>query len=230
MILDFFGNGIPARSGGERTQKKAAVPAASSFSDDYRAYGYDYFDNPDLGVGYGSYCYDERYAPSAAAMCAHYGLSAGSTVLEIGCAKGFLLAEFQKLGLVVRGVDMSRYAVENAFPSVRGGLTVGSAAELPFPDRSFDLVVGKEVLPHLPEGVLERALEECMRVAKGTLFFEIQCGRTPEEQAQVMEWDCTHQTVRSPFWWETLLATVNYTGDVHYKVLFPEAESARETN
>ena len=39
------------------------------------------------------------------------------------------------------GVDVSEYAIEHALEDVKPFLTVASGDDLPYPDRSFDLVV-----------------------------------------------------------------------------------------
>ncbi len=194
------------------------MPAGS----DYFRYGRDYFDNPALAVGYGRYAYDGRYAPVAARMMAHYDLKPGMSVLEIGAAKGFMLVEFQKLGMKVAGIDASEYAVANAHPDLAGKVQLGDAASLAFGDRAFDFVYGKEVLPHIPERNIRKALTECIRVSQGKLFFEIQCGRSPGELAAMKKWDATHEIVQTPEWWNALLSEVRYPGDVHYKVLIPD--------
>ena len=222
MTVEFFPPS--SRSAAERRRLCQEPIRLSQMSADYHRYGLDYFDNPALVVGYGAYRYDGRYAGAAAAMCRHYGLKPGDRVLEIGCAKGFFLVEFHKLGMQVAGMDASEYAVAQAHPEIRPFIRLGDAARLPFGDGTFDLVIGKEVLPHIPEARLRSAIRECMRVAKGPIFFEIQCGRTEWELEYMRLWDGTHQTMRSPAWWDALFAELGYAGDRHYKVLVPDEE------
>lgn len=191
-------------------------------SGDYYRYGYDYFDNPRLRVGYGGYYYDGRYEKAARSICDHYGLKRGQRVLEIGCAKGYVVIEFYKLGLQVVGVDASEYAVRHAHPEIRRFILQGDAFRMPFGDHSFEFVLGKEVLPHIPESRLRGAIRECMRVSKGPVFFEIQCGESPLELEYLRRWDGTHVTVWAPSWWDALFESLGYKGDVHYKILIPE--------
>ncbi|MCD4781581.1 MAG: class I SAM-dependent methyltransferase [Candidatus Omnitrophica bacterium] len=191
------------------------------FSDDYKQFGFDYFDNSDIQVGYGGYKYDGRYSRAVHRIAEHYDLQPDSRILEVGCAKGHVLLEFHKCGFNVMGVDKSAYGVENANEDIRNYVMQGDIDSLPFPDNAFDLVLGKEILPHVGEENIESAILECMRVSKGKIFFEIQCGRTQEELDLIKQWDCTHQTLQTPDWWESLFAKLRYPGDVHYKVLFP---------
>ena len=50
-------------------------------------------------------------------MCKEFGLTNQSSVLQIGCDKGFLLHDFQQaqLGIKILGTDISEYAIEHAF-------------------------------------------------------------------------------------------------------------------
>src|SRR6185503_2059068 len=105
-------------------------------------FGKDYFDG-DRQYGYGGYKYDGRWRPFAEKLIDHYSLKAGDKVLDIGCAKGFLVFDFLKAcpQLEVAGVDISDYAIANAMEEVKPFVKVADAVQLPFPDKSYDLVV-----------------------------------------------------------------------------------------
>ena len=107
-----------------------------------RQFGRDYWDG-ERRYGYGGYRYDGRWRPLAQTLIDRYGIKPGMSVLDVGCGKGFLLYEFTQLvpDLKIAGIDISQYGVDNAKEEVRPFLKVGSAAELPYPDHSFDLVV-----------------------------------------------------------------------------------------
>lgn len=76
----------------------------------------------------------------------------GADVLDVGCGTGFMLGWLAEwTGTPVVGLD---YAGEGlAFARDRGAtlLVRGSAAALPFPDSSFDLITSFEVLDELPD-------------------------------------------------------------------------------
>ncbi|MEM6794620.1 MAG: class I SAM-dependent methyltransferase, partial [Acidobacteriota bacterium] len=124
-----------------------------------RLYGREFFDG-ERRTGYGGYAYHPRFwRPVVPAFIERYGLAAGSRVLDVGCAKGFLLFELERAvpGLEVVGVDVSPYAVAHGKPEIRRRLAVADASALPFPDDSFDLVVSLTTVHNLEGEALDRA-------------------------------------------------------------------------
>jgi SAM-dependent methyltransferase len=88
-------------------------------------------------------------------------------VLEVGCGEGIVLATLAARlpGARFDGLELDETTLERARARCPGARLVrGDACELPFEDRSFDLVVCLEVLEHLPEPA--RALRELRRVAR----------------------------------------------------------------
>src|SRR5207248_11250537 len=77
-----------------------------------KKFGKDYFDG-DRRYGYGGYKYDGRWRPFAEKLIAHYGLKPGDKVLDVGCAKGFVVYDFMQalLGLEAAGIGVSDDAV-----------------------------------------------------------------------------------------------------------------------
>src|SRR3990167_5104025 len=133
-----------------------------------REYGEMYFDGP-REYGYGGFKYDGRWIPIAEDIVEHFNLKPGMRVLDVGCAKGFLVKDLMKVcpGLEVFGLDISEYAVLNCEPEVVGRLHVGNAEKLPFPDNSFDAVIAINVLHNLPKERCKKAVSEIERLAPG---------------------------------------------------------------
>jgi ubiquinone/menaquinone biosynthesis C-methylase UbiE len=95
----------------------------------------------------------------------------GRDVLEVGCGTGLVLRRIQSFAKSAKGVDLSPGMLEKARER---GLEVveGSATELPFADKSFDVACSFKVLAHIPN--IERALSEMVRVTRpgGTVLAE----------------------------------------------------------
>jgi ubiquinone/menaquinone biosynthesis C-methylase UbiE len=90
------------------------------------------------------------------------------TVLDVGCGDGRILGELSQRYDAV-GADYAAYSVREAGPrAIRA-----SSAALPFPDRSFDLVLCSEVLEHLPKDILVSTLSEIERVAKAYVLISV---------------------------------------------------------
>ena len=98
--------------------------------------------------------------------------------LEIGAGTGYFSLNLMLAGVIGEAVctDVSPGMLATLERNAeRLGLDVGTvacdAAQLPFPDDSFDLVIGHAVLHHLPD--VERSFREFARVLRpaGTLFF-----------------------------------------------------------
>jgi ubiquinone/menaquinone biosynthesis C-methylase UbiE len=177
----------------------------------------EYWDG-DRKFGYGGFKYDGRYRQVAEAMARHYGLKPGDSILDVGCGKAFLLYEFTQVvpGVKVRGIDISRYGIENAKPEVQPFLQVGNATELPFPDRSFDLVISITTFHNLYCYELDKAVREIERVGKKNKYIVVESYRNEEEKANLLYWQLTCEMFCTPREWEWWYERCGYTGDYSF--------------
>lgn len=177
----------------------------------------DYWDG-ERHVGYGGYRYDGRWRAVAQAMVDHYHLPADAKILDVGCGKGFLLYEFTQIlpGATVAGLDVSRYAIENAKEEVRSRLVEGSAEQLPWEDKSFDLVVSVNALHNLYNDQLWSALSEIERVGKNAKHITVESYRNEREKVNLLYWQLTCRAFLATREWEWLFRRVGYTGDWGY--------------
>jgi SAM-dependent methyltransferase len=143
-------------------------------------YDHDYFD----GAGksnYQHYSIDSSpFASQADAiteLMAHHGLD--GPVLDIGCAKGYLVYVLRLRGIEAYGVDWSQYALDNAYPDARPYLERASATKLPFPEKRFAVATTFDVLEHLNDGHARLALQESARVSDWQLH-QVNTGRLGE--------------------------------------------------
>jgi ubiquinone/menaquinone biosynthesis C-methylase UbiE len=185
-----------------------------------RQYGREYFDGP-REVGYGGYRYDGRWVPIAEDIVRHFGLEPGDRVLDVGCAKGFLVKDLMKAcpGLEAFGVDVSRYALMNCEKEVVGRLHLGSADDLPFPDNSFSAVISINTIHNLARPDAIRAVREVERLAPGRGFIQVDSYRTAAERELFMSWVLTAKFHDYPDGWLKLFAEAGYTGDWYWTIV-----------
>lgn len=186
-----------------------------------KEYGYDYWDG-DRKYGYGGYRYDGRWYSAAVKIAEHYHLKAGQKVLDVGCGKAYLLYELTRVvpGLIVKGIDISSYALEHAKEEIRDCLQWGKAQELPFKDHEFDLVISLTTLHNLKVFELKKAVQEIERVSKGNSYIMVESFRDDREEVNMLYWQLTCASYYSVDEWEWLYKEWGYTGD--YSFIFFE--------
>jgi len=140
-----------------------------------RRFGKEFFDG-DRRHGYGGYNYHPRFwQPVIPAFQKHYGLTSKSSVLDVGCGKGFMLYDMKQLipGINVKGVDVSAYAIANAIEEMRPHLQVANAKNLPLADKSFDLVISINTIHNLERDEYAQPLREIQRVSRGKSYVTV---------------------------------------------------------
>ena len=177
----------------------------------------EYYDG-DRRNGYGGFKYDGRWFNVAKNMATEYGLNNKSSVLQVGCEKGFLLHDFQELfpGIKVRGTDVSRYALEHAMDGVKSYLTHAPFTKLPFEDKEFDFVIGIGAIYCLNLADAIVALKEIQRVSRGKSFVTLASYETPEEFWMFRYWTILGTTVLKPDEWREVMQHAGYTGDYKF--------------
>lgn len=200
----------------ERAQWKTRTPENRAIA---KRFGVEYFDGT-REQGYGGYRYDGRWKAVAKRMIEFYGLCGTEWILDIGCAKGFLLHDFRELlpGLRVAGIDVSAYALAHAMEDVRPFLQRANATALPFADQSFDLVIAINVVHNLPEPLCRCAIREMERVGRLHKYLQVDSFRNDAERAKLEQWQLTAELLYPPQTWTSLLAEEGYAGDVYWTI------------
>lgn len=185
-----------------------------------RRFGREYFDGP-RDYGYGGYRYDGRWVPVAEDIVAHFGLNPGMRVLDVGCAKGFLVKDLMKVcpGLEVFGLDISDYAIRNCEPEVVGRLQVGNADTLPFPNASFDAVISINTIHNFDRAGVIKSLKEIQRVSRGGAFVQVDSYHTEEQKQLFLDWVLTAYFHDYPAKWLEIFAEAGYTGDHYWTIV-----------
>ena len=185
-----------------------------------RMYGNEYFDG-DREYGYGGYKYDGRWVSVAKDIKKHFELNDGEKVLDVGCAKGFLVKDFFDLGIQSLGIDISKYAIDNSLLEIKDKLIIGSADKLPFPDDTFDAVVSINTIHNLDREKCKQAINEMQRVSKNKkkLFIQVD-SYLNEEQKKIFEsWVLTAKFYGYPKEWIELFKECDYEGDWNWTII-----------
>ena len=186
-----------------------------------KQFGRDYFDG-DRKHGYGGYSYHPRFwTETVKYIRDYYQLPDDASILDIGCAKGFMLYDFMQLmpKAKLAGLDVSDYAVENALDAVKPFIRVGNAKALPYPDKSFDLVLAINTLHNLKYEDCKQGLREIQRVARRNAFVMVDAYRTEEQREAMLRWVLTAETMLSVDDWLKLFAEAGYTGDYSWWIV-----------
>ena len=180
-----------------------------------RQFGQEFFDG-DRQYGYGGFKYFSRFwQPVIPTFQKHFSLTSSSSLLDVGCAKGFMLHDLEELipGITVSGVDVSDYAIEHAMEDVQSKVQVADARDLPFADNSFDVVIAINTIHNLEREECAKALREIERVSRKGSFITVDAYRDDEEKERMFAWNLTAKTIMSVDEWVAFFDEVGYTGD-----------------
>ena len=180
-----------------------------------REFGKEFFDG-DRKYGYGGFKYLPRFwQPVIPTFQKHFELTDRSSLLDVGCAKGFMLHDLIELipGITVSGVDVSDYAIAHAMDGIKSKVQVADAKDLPFADNSFDVVIAINTIHNLDRDDCAQALREIERVSRKGSFITVDAYRNDDEKERMFAWNLTAKTIMSVEEWVSFFEEVGYTGD-----------------
>ncbi len=179
--------------------------------------GKEYYDG-DRNDGYGGFRYDGRWSGLIPQLIGRYGLSESSSVLDLGCKKGFFLHDLKQAlpGIRVRGIENHPYPLQEAMETVRDDLVLAPYQDLPFDDHEFDFVMGFAAIYMLNLRDIMSCLREIQRVGKGQAYITVGAYRTKEERDLFLEWTLLGCTVLHVDEWLEVFRETGYTGDYYF--------------
>lgn len=131
-----------------------------------------------------------------------------TTVLDAGCAMGFLVEMLRQRSVSAFGVDISEYAIDNVSPEIESYCWVSSIRE-PFP-KKYDLIVSIEVVEHMSPADADQAIKNICQHTSDILF-----SSTPFDYKEA-----THFNVQPPEVWAELFARQGFYRDVDFDASF----------
>ena len=130
------------------------------------------------------------------------GIKRGQTVLDFGCAKGYVVKALRLLCRSGYGVDVSEYAINSVDPDVKrfcvckkGPCYVNATHGFP---RSFDFCIAKDVFEHLNAFELS---EELYAIPADHIFAVIPLGEEGKFRAPANDLDVTHKMCEPEHYW-----------------------------
>jgi ubiquinone/menaquinone biosynthesis C-methylase UbiE len=92
---------------------------------------------------------------------------------------------------------------------------IGDAKDLPFYDKSFDLVISINTIHNLVEEECRQAVREIQRVGKNA-FIKVDAYGTDEEKERMFAWNLTAETILSIDGWKKLYEEEGFTGEYYW--------------
>ncbi len=175
----------------------------------------EYYDG-NRNNGYGGLKYDGRWQDIAKFMHKEYQLEDNSSILQIGCEKGFLLHDFKEIfpSLNVSGTEVSPYAISNSMESIKSNiLLLDNFTQCPLADNSFDLVIAIGVIYPLNLADAIKCIKHIQRVGKGKSFITLGAYEDEESFKLFKMWSVLGSTILHVDEWKEVLEHCNYTGD-----------------
>jgi len=114
----------------------------------------------------------EQWSALVSRFCGYMGPSKGMDVLEVGCGAGAFLQHIPE-PRSLSGLDYSQNAIDFISKNLHGQFFCSEARNIPFPDKSFDIVFSFGVFFYFENlAYAEAVLREMFRVARpgGRIF------------------------------------------------------------
>jgi len=131
-----------------------------------------------------------------------------TTVLDAGCALGFLVEKMRKNDIQAFGCDISEYAISQTHESIKPYCWIASLTD-PIQNR-YDLIVSIEVLEHMNKAESELALKNLCNASDDILF-----SSTPFDYKET-----THVNVNNPDYWSEQFAKHGFFRDINFDASF----------
>tara|TARA_Y100000590_G_C15540752_1_gene946858 strand:+ start:340 stop:1002 length:663 start_codon:yes stop_codon:yes gene_type:complete len=174
-----------------------------------------YYDGNRLD-GYGGFKYDGRWLKLLPKIIKRYKLSKKSKVLDLGCKKGFLLKDLNKLipGIKSYGIENHSYALKHAVKS-KSKLIRSNYYKIPFKNKYFDLVIAFNSLYMQNLGDVIKSLKEIERVSKKS-YIVLASGENDKERNKFYRWTLIGTTILLKKEWKILFKKVKFKGDYYF--------------
>lgn len=131
-------------------------------------------------------------------------------VLDVGCAKGFLVKALNDtrkkndMPSYVRGFDVSKYAIDNCHPDAKGLVSVFGVEDYKFTEK-FDLMVISETLEHLSVEQIRHWLTYSREFIADSVFATIPFKGDPKADDEP-----SHISLYNRAWWHDMFTSCGW--------------------
>jgi cyclopropane fatty-acyl-phospholipid synthase-like methyltransferase len=141
-------------------------------------------------------------------------------LLDIGCAKGFLVRTLHELGKECWGFDHSQWAIEHAEACTIPYITQESLDNVSY-DRQFDILLALSVFESLTEAQALSFLWRARAWTRQAIFATIPSFQheKDKELCQQDDRDLSHITIQSRQWWHELFLRAGWRQDSLHRVV-----------
>lgn len=138
-------------------------------------------------------------------------------VLDVGCGKGFLIKAFMTKGVYAEGCDISKWAIDNCEPEVKGKLKYCDIRDglSQYDDDSFDLLVCEQILEHIEIEFLPVVIQELFRVTSNWVHVGVPISLTRNNEPFG---DPTHVTYMSYSFWVSIFFKYGFLADQRSRI------------
>jgi ubiquinone/menaquinone biosynthesis C-methylase UbiE len=216
MLIKKFWKLYPSINRARISSKRIKV--SSKIKKKLKKFGVEYFDG-DRSHGYGGYYYNKKFFRRIArSLIKHYKLNNQSKILDVGCAKGFLMYDLGHYlpKAEIKGVDISSYCKKNAISTVKQNIKICSCSKLPFKNNYFDLVVSISTIHNLKKSQIKKSLKEITRVGKDKFFIRVKAYKNLKEKKKIDNWNLVAESNLSQKEWFNLFSETKYSGDFDF--------------
>ncbi len=185
-----------------------------------RKYEFDYWDG-DRRYGYGGYKYlDGYWTPIAKKIIKKFKLSNKSTILDIGCGKGFLIFEIKKIlkDIKIEGIDISKYSIKNSKKEIKNCLKVADINKYKF-KKKYDLIISINTLHNLEIFQLTNVVRNIIKNSKNT-YIAVEGYKNLKQLFNLQCWALTANTFFSKNEWIWFLKNLKYKR--HLEIIYFE--------
>ena len=200
-----------------KERKKILSNQQVKITKNFKEFGFDYFDNKEIKSGYNTYLNDGRYKEPVAKIIKDFKLKKIDTICEYGCAKGYALEEFHKLGHKILGFEISKYAKKHS--KIKNSIKILKTVEN-IKNYKFDFFISKNVIPHMNQKCVHKLIKSTIKQSKYPPYFIIHTYKSDKDKNLFLKWDKTHKILFNVNKWKKFLKQYNNKIVYSFDILF----------